>query len=111
MRALRLSIRTKLLATSLLLLALAGVISVLAIAQLSTVKHKGSDLYHHAYTPTVGAVYINSLAKDLSLQTATYNILMMQNGGDAVKVSHDKAFPAIIKAVKADSAGLARTVK
>ena len=52
---------------------LAGAISLLAIGQLSGVKGKGADLYNQAYTPTVAAVTVRALAKDMALQTATFN--------------------------------------
>ena len=69
MGALRLSIRTKLLASSLLLIVLAAVISLLAITRLGDVKDEGSNLYTKTYTPTTVAIYVNGVAKDLALQS------------------------------------------
>jgi hypothetical protein len=52
-RSLRLSVTTKLLASALLLVALSGVISLLAITRLGDVKNEGDNLYNRAYGPTV----------------------------------------------------------
>ncbi|MBJ7332512.1 MAG: MCP four helix bundle domain-containing protein [Solirubrobacteraceae bacterium] len=71
----RLSIRTKLLASSLVLIALCAVIAALAVVRLGEVKNKGNDLYERGYQPTVAAVYISQLAKDMKLQGTTYNLL------------------------------------
>ncbi|HWI73058.1 MAG TPA: methyl-accepting chemotaxis protein, partial [Baekduia sp.] len=107
MGALRLSIRTKLLASALLLIVLAGVISLLAIARLGGVKEEGAKLYHETYTPTTAAVYANSLAKDLALQSATYNGVLAEHGGDAAAAQKDPRTKPILPQITKDQKALA----
>src|ERR1700761_5778617 len=78
--AIRLSIRLKLLATSVVMILFAVAISAVAITQLGDAKNSGHQLYHEDYTPTVSAVYAGSLAKDLQLQSAQYEIYSMKLG-------------------------------
>jgi methyl-accepting chemotaxis protein len=106
MGALRLSIRTKLLGSALLLIVLAAIISLLAIARLGAVKEQGANLYDKAYGPTVSAIYANSLAKDLNAQSATYNSIIAEHGGDSVAAGKDKRTKPILPAITADQKGL-----
>jgi methyl-accepting chemotaxis protein len=109
MRNLRLSIRTKLLASALLLIALCGVVSLLAISRLGDVKQQGSNLYHRAYTPTTSSVYVMSLAKDLALQGATYNMVLAQHGGDAAAAQKDPQLKNLLPAIAKDQKELKKT--
>ena len=102
MGALRLSIRTKLLASTLLLIVLAAVIALLAIARLGDVKHEGSTLYNQTYTPTTVALYVNSVSKDLALQSATYNGVLAEHGGDATAAGKDPRTKPILPAITKD---------
>jgi len=107
MGALRLSIRTKLLAGALLLVLLAGVISLLAIVRLGAVKQEGSNLYNKAYTPTVSSIYASSLAKDLALQSSRYDEVLAEHGGDATAAARDQRTKPIRPAIGADQKALA----
>jgi methyl-accepting chemotaxis protein len=102
MGALRLSIRTKLLASSLLLIVLAAVIALLAIDRLGDVKQQGSELYNQTYTPTTVALYVNSVSKDLALQSATYNAVLAEHGGDATAAGKDPRTKPILPAITKD---------
>jgi methyl-accepting chemotaxis protein len=102
MGALRLSIRTKLLASSLLLVVLAAVIALLAIARLGDVKQQGSELYNQTYTPTTVALYVNSVSKDLALQSATYNAVLAEHGGDSTAAGKDPRTKPILPAITKD---------
>jgi methyl-accepting chemotaxis protein len=106
MRAKRLSIRTKLLASSLLLIALTALVSLLAIDRLGDVQKEGDNLYKHAYGPTTAAVYASSLAKDLALQGATYNLAVAENGGDAVAAQKDPRAKNVLPAIQKDEKAL-----
>ena len=106
MRALRLSVRTKLLASALLLVALCGAISVLAITRLGEVEKQGNNLYERAYGPTVASVYARTLAKDLALQSAIYGQVLAEKGGDAVAAGEDPRVAGVLKAIKGDQAEL-----
>ena len=103
MGALRLSIRTKLLASSLLLVVLTGVVSLLAIDRLGDVKDQGSNLYNNTYTPTAAALYGSSLAKDLANQSLTYNLMATKHASDpaALAKSTKNILPNIRKDQKA----------
>src|SRR3954470_18813289 len=107
MRAARLSIRTKLLASSLVLVALAGAISLLAIVRLGDVKRQGDALYQTAYTPTIGAVRAAALSKDLALQGMTYNFIVASHGGDVAAAQKDPRTKSILPAIAKDQKGLA----
>jgi methyl-accepting chemotaxis protein len=107
MGALRLSIRTKLLASSLLLILLAGAIALLAIVRLGDVQRQGSYLYNKTYTPTTSAISANALAKDLSAQGATYNFLVAAHGGDAAAAQKDPRSKPILPAIQKDQKALA----
>jgi methyl-accepting chemotaxis protein len=107
MGALRLSIRTKLLASSLLLIVLAGAIALLSITRLGGVKDEGSYLYNKTYTPTIAAVYAGSLAKDLAAQGATYNFLVAAHGGDVAAAQKDPRTKPILPAIQKDQKALA----
>src|SRR4051794_24836806 len=107
MGAPRLSIRTKLLASSLLLIVLAAVISLLAIDRLGNVKDQGSDLYNKTYTPTTVAIYVNTLAKDLALQSANYSLVVAANGGDQVAARQDPRTKQVVAAIESDQKTLA----
>ncbi len=87
----RLSIRTKLLGSSLVLIALCAVIAALAVIRLGEAKHSGNDLYEQGYQPTVAAVYISSLAKDMQLQGATYGLLAATTPPAQLEAAADKA--------------------
>jgi methyl-accepting chemotaxis protein len=110
MGALRLSIRTKLLASALLLIALAGVISLLAVDRLGDVKQQGSNLYHKTYTPTTAALYANALAKDLALQSANYNLVLAEYKGDQVAAGKDKRTKPVLPSIQKDQKALATVV-
>ncbi|MBJ7519407.1 MAG: MCP four helix bundle domain-containing protein [Solirubrobacteraceae bacterium] len=87
----RLSIRTKLLGSSLVLIALCAVIAALAVVRLGEVKNNGNELYENGYQPTVAAVYISSLAKDMQLQGATYGLLAATTPPAQLEAAADKA--------------------
>jgi methyl-accepting chemotaxis protein len=106
MGAVRLSIRSKLLFSSLVLVALAGAISALAIIRLGDVKDHGAELYNNAYTPTVYAVYVGQLSKDLALQSATYNAILADHGGDAIAAQKDPRTKPILPAINKDQKAL-----
>jgi methyl-accepting chemotaxis protein len=107
MGALRLSIRTKLLASSLLLIVFAGAIALLSIARLGQVKSEGSYLYNKTYTPTIAAVYAGSLAKDLSNQSLNYNLVIASHGGDVAAAQKDPRTKPILPAIEKDQKALA----
>ena len=102
MRVPRLSVRTKLLASALLLVALCGLISLLAISRLGEVKDEGHNLYNRAYTPTVSALYTRVLAKDLALQGAIYGQTLAQHGGDAVAAQKDPRIENLLPTIQKD---------
>ena len=110
MGALRLSIRTKLLASSLILIALAGVISLLAVNRLGDVHEQGSNLYDNTYTPTTAALYGSALAKDLANQSLIYNLTLAQNGGDAAKAAADPRQKQVLPNIKKDQKALKTVV-
>jgi methyl-accepting chemotaxis protein len=106
MRSLRLSVRTKLLASSLLLVALCAVIALLAVVRLGDVNEKGHELYDHAYGPTTAAVYASSLAKDLALQGATYNLALAASDGDVAAAQKDPRAKGVLPAIQKDQKAL-----
>jgi methyl-accepting chemotaxis protein len=107
MGALRLSIRTKLLASAFLLVVLAGVISLLAIDRLGVVKQQGATLYHQTYTPTTAAIYANAMSKDLALQSANYALVVAEHGGDGVAAQKDPRTKPILPSIAKDQKALA----
>src|SRR3954453_9882954 len=107
MGALRLSIRTKLLASTFLLIALTTIISVLAVSRLGGVKAEGARLYNEPYSPTTAALYINSLSKALALQGATYNAVVAEHGGDAAAAQKDPRTKTILPNIQKDQKALA----
>ena len=109
MGALRLSIRTKLLASAFLLIVLAAVISLLAIARLGDVKKEGAGLYNQSYTPTTSAVYANSLAKDLALQSANYATVLAEHDGDATAAGKDPRTKNVLPNITKDQKALSTT--
>jgi methyl-accepting chemotaxis protein len=108
MGALRLSIRTKLLASSLLLIVLTGIVSLLAISRLGDVKDQGSNLYNNTYTPTTAALYGSALAKDLALQSANYNIAAMKFAKDPATLA--KETKDVLPNIKKDQKALQTVV-
>ena len=102
MGALRLSIRTKLLASTFLLIALTAIIAFLAVGRLGDVKDQGSKLYTQTYTPTTVAIYVNGVAKDLALQSMTYNAVVAEHGGDLAAAGADKRTTALVKQIQKD---------
>jgi methyl-accepting chemotaxis protein len=102
MGALRLSIRTKLLASTVLLIALTAIIAFLAIARLGDVKDQGSNLYNNTYTPTTVAIYVNGVSKDLQLQSTIYAEVLAENGGDATAAGKDPRVAKLVKAIAKD---------
>ncbi|HET6508143.1 MAG TPA: methyl-accepting chemotaxis protein [Baekduia sp.] len=110
MGALRLSIRTKLLASSLLLVVLTAVVSFLAINRLADVKDQGNNLYKNTYTPTTAALYGSALAKDLSNQSLTYDLVVAQAGGDQKKINADPRQKSVLPNIKKDQKALETVV-
>jgi methyl-accepting chemotaxis protein len=108
MGALRLSIRTKLLASSLLLVVLTAVVSLLAIDRLGDVKDQGSNLYNNTYTPTTSALYANALAKDLALQSANYNTAAVKYANDPAALA--KNTKDVLPNIKKDQKALQTVV-
>ncbi|WP_205698516.1 methyl-accepting chemotaxis protein [Conexibacter sp. SYSU D00693] len=100
----RLSIRTKLLGTSAALIVLCAIGSFVAIGQLGSVKQSGHDLHDKAYTPTVAAVWIQGLAKDLMLQSTRYEKLVLQYGPE--KAGTAKQGKPILPAIRQDQKNL-----
>ena len=74
----KLSIRSKLIGSSLIIIALCALGSLLAIGHLGTVKQSGKDLHDKAYTPTVSSIYVMALSKDLQLQHMTYRRIVAE---------------------------------
>ncbi|WCB95058.1 hypothetical protein DSM104299_03800 [Baekduia alba] len=107
MGALRLSIRTKLLASTLLLIVLTAVIALLAITRLADVKDQGSNLYNETYTPTTAALRTNALSKDLALQGATYSQIVAEHGGDVAAAGKDPRAKPLLPAIAKDEKALA----
>ncbi|MGK2937411.1 MAG: HAMP domain-containing methyl-accepting chemotaxis protein [Solirubrobacteraceae bacterium] len=92
----RLSIRTKLLGSSLVLVALCAVIAALAVVRLGEAKTSGNDLYEQGYQPNVAAVYISSLAKDMQIQSTMYVVLAATTPPDQLdEVAKAKILPPI----------------
>jgi methyl-accepting chemotaxis protein len=110
MGALRLSIRTKLLASSLLLIVLTAVVSFLAVGRLGDVKDQGSNLYNNTYTPTTAALYGSALAKDLSNQSLTYNLVTAEHGGDVVAAGKDPRTKSVLPNIQKDQKALKTVV-
>jgi len=81
MGAPRLSLRVKLLAGTLTLVVLSGVISLLAIKQLGNVNDAGHNLYEHAYGPAVAAGEAESRARDLNLQSVKMEAIVIAKLG------------------------------
>ena len=105
----KLSIRGKLLASSLTIIALCAIGLLVAISHLGAVRQSGKDLHDKAYTPTVASVYATYLAKDLQLQNTNYLLLVAQIGAD--KAGKSKQLQKILKATAVDQKGLAGTLK
>jgi methyl-accepting chemotaxis protein len=105
----KLSIRGKLLASSLTIIALCAIGLLVAISHLGAVRQSGKDLHDKAYTPTVASVYATYLAKDLQLQNTNYLLLVAQVGAD--KAGKSKQLQQILKATAVDQKGLAGTLK
>ncbi len=96
----RLSIRAKLLGGALLLVAFSAVIAAVAIVRLGDVRDKGDALYQRGYEPVVASSTIQTAAKDMALQGATYNLLVAQLGPvEAGKTPQGKA---IVPSITAD---------
>jgi methyl-accepting chemotaxis protein len=107
MRVPRLSVRTKLLASALLLVALCGAISVLAISRLGDVESQGHKLYE-AHGPAVNATYARMLAKDLQLQAMTYSEALARHDGDAAAALKDPSLKNLLPAIQKDTKELKR---
>jgi methyl-accepting chemotaxis protein len=100
-----LSIRGKLLGSSLLLIALAAVGSLLALNHLGTVQRSGVALHDEAYGPTTAALKVQLRVKDLALQNTTFQLLVAQFG--PVKAKETQAFRDLDQATGDDLAALA----
>jgi methyl-accepting chemotaxis protein len=105
----KLSIRSKLILSSLSIIALCAVGSLVAIGQLGDVRSSGKALHDEAYTPTVNSIYVMALAKDLQLQHMTYQKLVAEVG--PVQAVQTKEFKALLTATTADQKQLASAVK
>jgi methyl-accepting chemotaxis protein len=105
----KLSIRGKLLASSLTITALCAIGSFVAIDHLADVRESGKALHDQAYTPTVNSVYVMALAKDLQLQHMTYAKLVAEVG--PVAVAKTKDFETLLAKTSADQKALAKAVK
>jgi methyl-accepting chemotaxis protein len=105
----KLSIRSRLIGSSLVIIALCAVGSLLAIGHLGEVKQTGKDLHDKAYTPTVNSIYATALAKDLQLQFSTYQLLVAQYGPD--KAGTTPQFKKLMAATTADQKALAKAAK
>jgi methyl-accepting chemotaxis protein len=105
----KLSIRGKLLGSSLIIIALCAIGSLLAISHLGDVKQTGKDLHDKAYTPTTSSIYIMALSKDMQLQHMTYRRLVAELG--PVEASKTKEFTALLAKTTADQKAVAKTVK
>jgi methyl-accepting chemotaxis protein len=101
----RLSIRGKLLGSSLLLIALSAIGSFLAVNHLRSVERSGVALHDEAYTPTTAALQVQLRVKDLSLQNTTFQLLVAQMG--PVKAKQTPAFRALDAATGSDLEALA----
>jgi methyl-accepting chemotaxis protein len=71
-----------------------------------TSKDERDNLYTRAYGPTTAAVYASSLAKDLALQGATYNLALARNGGDAAAAQKDPLAKDVLPAIQKDQKAL-----
>src|SRR6195952_2274092 len=105
----KLSIRGKLLGSSLVIIALCAIGSLLAIGHLGDVRQSGKDLHDKAYTPTTSSIYIMALSKDMQLQHMTYRRIVAELG--PVDASKSKEFTALLAKTTADQKAVAKTVK
>ncbi len=105
----RLSVRTKLLASSLVLVALCAVGFAVAIDRLGDVKASGHELHDRAYVPTVAAVGGRATIKDLQVQTQTFTMLSTQLG--VAKTLSSPQGKALVKAIEVDQKQLAGIAK
>jgi methyl-accepting chemotaxis protein len=108
-RPMKLSIRSKLIGSSLIIIALCAVGSLLAIGHLGTVKQSGKDLHDKAYTPTVSSIYVMALSKDLQLQHMTYRRLAAEVG--PAEVAKTAEFKKLVAATTYDQKTIAKTIK
>ena len=96
----RLSIRAKLLGGALLLVAFSAAIAAVAIDRLGHVRDTGDALYTQGYEPVVASSTIQTAAKDMALQGATYNLLAATLGpAKAVETPQGKQ---VVPAIEAD---------
>src|ERR1700712_2430541 len=105
----KLSIRGKLLGSSLIIIALCAIGSILAIGHLGDVKQTGNELHDKAYTPTTWSIYIMALSKDMQLQHMTFRRIVAELG--PVEASKTKEFAALLAKTTADQKAVAKTVK
>ncbi|WP_155892084.1 methyl-accepting chemotaxis protein [Conexibacter woesei] len=75
-----LSLRGKLLGSSLLLIALATIGSLIALSRLGSVETSGVAMHDHAYLPTSAALQVQQRTTDLALQSTTFSLLVAQYG-------------------------------
>jgi methyl-accepting chemotaxis protein len=102
----RLSLRGKLLASSLLLIALATIGSLIALSRLSNVERSGVAMHDRAFVPTASALAVQTSVKDLALQSTTFSLLVAQYG--PVKAGEVPAFKKLDAATSADLKMLAQ---
>jgi len=107
--AMRISLRLKLLASSLVLVALCAVGFILAIGRLGDVKASGHELHDRAYLPTVAAVGGQATMKDLQIQTMTFTELSARLG--PAKTLASPQGKALVKRIDVDQRQLSAIAK
>jgi methyl-accepting chemotaxis protein len=101
MRVPRLSLRVKLLASTLTLVAMSAVIAVVAITQLGSVSTSGENLYDDAYVPAEASAQAEAAARDLNLQSVKMELdVIARMGPEAGPASEEGQ--AILAGVAAD---------
>ena len=101
MRVPRLSLRVKLLACTLTLVAMSAVIAVVALTRLDSVGDSGENLYDKAFTPAVAAAQAEAAARDLNLQSVKMEEVVIRRLGPEAGPASEEG-QAILAQVAAD---------
>jgi methyl-accepting chemotaxis protein len=104
----RLSLRGKLLASSLLLIGLTAIGSLLALDHLRSVERSGIALHETAYKPTTAALEVQVHVKNLTINNLNFQLLVGKLG--AIKAKQTPAFTAINDSTAAEVKALATLV-
>jgi methyl-accepting chemotaxis protein len=104
-----LSLRGKLLGSSLLLIALATIGSLIALSRLGSVETSGVAMHDHAYLPTSAALQVQQRTTDLALQSTTFSLLVATYG--PIKADARPEFKALDIATTEDLKALSKLAK